>query len=453
MKTHLDFGFGNRLDHKRPPCRCIDFAIHAPVDANQIFFRSRYIETDIYFAFLTDLQLIKNSYQLYCDVVRNSSDYRCKRLKLFFEANRIRNSVFQKIRHRYGNDNFSFLDPFMRTMFKEITSKRWPTTQRKITFKGMKYIGYPPVSENIEGVYLVDLLKVELFLSNYFSSTHVEHDNNYSIIVTVFNCFKESRLFQIISRIYYKIINHSFFYVIESRDDSYPKSHTSKLLVKPRKKVYNSRSDKDKPRKVYAPRSGERKKEDTPRKVYAPRSGERKKEDTPRSTRSDKGSKRKQPIDDNIENINFDAKTYSRSYNIASCFEICCVCGHEDSCTNMREKSNYDTTRLSELFNMKIEILKDPNTSNQEKAYIEDLKVNLPNGVLSTSNKVCISCTKHLNSKLKKSNPKGTTIKPLNMMRTNNASSNKYYYFRYPTQCITERSISRNYSSRTGLLE
>ena len=73
----------------------------------------------------------------------------------------------------------------------------------------------------------------------------------------------------------------------------------------------------------------------------------------------------------------------------------------------MRDKSNYDLTQINELFKTKLEAYHDSDTSYQEKAFIEDVRNNLPGGILSTTQKVCVSCTKHLNSKLKKSNPKG----------------------------------------------
>ena len=368
-------------------------------------------------------------------------------------------------------------------MFIAIFNKRWPTV-RRIRFYKSKTIGYPPVNEQFDKFLLCDLVKVHVLLSMHFTTPVQDND---SFLYVVERSLSDSKWFQMVSNIYNKVSNHLFYYVIDNKGkpckvykprstprqpETMPrkaykpedKPRKSRVENKPRKaykpedkprKAYKPRVE-DTPRKAYKPRV-----EDTPRKAYKPRV-----EDTPRKAykprvedkprkankqRKDKGVKRKHQIDDhkNIENINFDAKNYYDKYNSASCFETCCVCGHEDAPINMRDKCSYDMSKLKELFELKLEALHDLNTSCQDKEFIEEVKNNLPEGVLSTTNKVCVTCTKHLNSKIKKSNPKGKLI----FYNLHKSITNYFSFVRYPTKCLIEWIISRIGSTRTSLFE
>ena len=96
-------------------------------------------------------------------------------------------------------------------------------------------------------------------------------------------------------------------------------------------------------------------------------------------------------------NINVDANAYCRAYDDATLFECCCVCGYEGALREMKDitSNDYDMSGIKSCYD---EVVNDENSS----AFVEDIKLNLPNGLLPDTSLVCTHCSKFLNSSRKK---------------------------------------------------
>ena len=108
------------------------------------------------------------------------------------------------------------------------------------------------------------------------------------------------------------------------------------------------------------------------------------------------GNRINRSVNDKLDNVDYDAKNFEESSNMHLRFEICALCGIED--WNMKKLDNYaeriKQSQLQILFDKKIAQITDTVTSAQEKAFIKDLQIHLPNGLLRNANHICNACSK-----------------------------------------------------------
>ena len=102
----------------------------------------------------------------------------------------------------------------------------------------------------------------------------------------------------------------------------------------------------------------------------------------------------------NVENVNFDAKTYSDKFDAYTKFEICGICAVEESDMDYIDLENNSVVQsLTKLMNVYTERVKDfqsDRISVQEKSFLEDLQLHIPNGILQHAKFVCKTCSKYI---------------------------------------------------------